>query len=177
MDSLTQEEIQDVLNYVMVHTTKKMAGMQITTQPPSFSNNPCTVSAIFEGNCDLSLSLCADKLFFVRLAQEIFQDSNVSENDIEDVAKEYLNVICGRLITQVSSLIHKPTSFRFPVFQTGQHIFDGDPRYSCRSYYISDNNDNILLVLALSIMEKEKNHSAKCDLSHIKNINNNKGVM
>ncbi len=172
MDSLTHEEIQDVLNYVMLYTTEKMAHMKITNEGNSLSNDLCTVSAIFEGNCDLALSLCADKLFFVRLAQGIFQSEDVSDQDIEDAAKEYLNVICGRLVNQVSPLIHKPTSFRFPVFQTGEHIFDGDREYSCKSHYVNKNDDGLLLVLALSVLEKEEKHSAKCSLIHKKNTNN-----
>lgn len=167
MDSLTPNEIKEVLNYVMVYTTEKMANMKIENEGESLSNDIYTVSAIFEGNCDLALSLCADKLFFTHLAQGIFQTEDVSEQDIEDSAKEYLNVICGRLITQVSPLIHKPTSFRFPVFQKGKHIFDESAEYSCKSHYINKNDDGMLLVLALSILEKD-NHSAKCQLNHIK---------
>lgn len=108
MDSLTHEEILEVLDCILFHTTEKMTGMHIRSHPHDLSDDLCCVSARFEGSCELTLALYADRLFFRHLAQEIFQDPNITEDDISEAAREYLNVICGRLVGKVSKLITGP---------------------------------------------------------------------
>lgn len=71
MDSLTHEEILEVLDCILFHTTEKMAGMHIRSHPHDLSDDLCCVSARFEGSCELTLALYADRLFFRHLAQEI----------------------------------------------------------------------------------------------------------
>lgn len=177
MDSLTHEEIQEVLNRIVFHTTEKMAGMQIRNHPHDLSDDLCCVSAKFEGSCDLTLALCADRLFFWHLAQEIFQDPNITEDDMSEAAREYLNVICGRLVGQVSSLIHRPTSFRIPVFHNKCCIPDADAEYCCKSQYINEDNEGMVLILALSPPNSEKHRNSKCTLEHLININHVKGAV
>lgn len=63
MDSLTHEEILEVLNCILFHTTEKMAGMHIRSHPHDLSDDLCCVSARFEGSCELTLALYADRLF------------------------------------------------------------------------------------------------------------------
>ena len=126
MDSLTHEEILEVLDCILFHTTEKMAGMHIRSHPHDLSDDLCCVSARFEGSCELTLALYADRLFFRHLAQEIFQDPNITEDDISEAAREYLNVICGRLVGKVSKLIHRPTTFRSPVYNGDYCVLDSE---------------------------------------------------
>lgn len=49
MDSLTHEEILEVLDCILFHTTEKMAGMHIRSHPHDLSDDLCCVSARSRG--------------------------------------------------------------------------------------------------------------------------------
>ena len=113
MDSLTHEEILEVLNCILFHTTEKMAGMHIRGHAHDLSDDLCCVSARFEGSCELTLALYADRLFFRHLAQEIFQDPNITEDDISEAAREYLE--CDLRQTGGKGIQTDPPAHHFPV--------------------------------------------------------------
>lgn len=152
MNSLTDKQIKDILDYVMFNTTEQMANIKIKNEGNHLSSDICTVNTFLEGNCDATLSLFADKSFLVRLTQQILQIKDVTQQDIEDTAKEYLNVICGRFIAKVFHLINKPTRFKIPFFQTGKHLCNNNAEHCYKSYYINNYNESILLVLQFSIL-------------------------
>ena len=152
MNSLSDKEMQEILNGIMFNTTEQMANIKIKSDVGSLSQDVCTINTSFQGNCKATLSLLADKSFLLRLTQEIFQNENVSKQDIEDASIEYLNVICGRLVNKVFSLVHKPTKFDIPVFQNGSHILNEHTQYCCELYYVNNYNEGIFLILEFSVL-------------------------
>lgn len=151
MSSLSDKEMQDILNSIMLNTTEQMANIEIKNEGNSLSPDICTVNTSFDGNCKATISLFADKSFLLRLTQEIFHNKDVTKQDIEDAAKEYLNVICGRLINKVFPLIHRPTTFNIPAFQIGKQDLEHDSQNHCELYYVNNYNESILLVFEFSI--------------------------
>lgn len=150
MHSLTSEQIQGVLNHVMIYTTQQMADLHLEHHENTALHDACTVNVIFEGNCDVKLSLCADRTFLVRLTQGVLQEETITEQDMQDTSKEYLNVICGQLIAQLFPLKYKPTLFQFPVFQPGNHIIREQTANMYEISYTNDFDENAVLVIAVS---------------------------
>ncbi len=159
MNAMTQEEMQEVLNNIMLCITEKMTGVQLKCEENICINDCCTVNVVFEGNCDVKLSLCADKLFFIRITKSILQDDNITEQDMQDTAKEYLNVIYGNLIGKLFNAAYKPTCFKSPIFKDGNHIIDNSEnvQHICQTCYYNDYNENVMLVITMSLncMDKE----------------------
>lgn len=155
MNSLTHEQMQNILNNVMIGTTSQMANIDLKNQEFSLSEDLCTVNVVFEGNCKVTISLYADKSFLVRLTKQVLQEEEVTAQDVEDTAKEYLNVICGHLVRELFPLVNKPTKFGFPSFQNGRHPLNKDAQYCCELYYLNNEKDGVLLVLELSVHPNE----------------------
>lgn len=155
MNSLTHEQMQSILNNVMIGTTSQMANIDLKNQEFSLSDDLCTVNMMFAGNCEVTISLYADKSFLVRLTQEVLQEQEVTAEDVEDTAKEYLNIICGHLTRELFPLVNRPTKLSFPSFQNGRHTLDKETQYSCELYYINKDKDGVLLVLELSMHPNE----------------------
>ena len=154
MNSITYEEMQGILNNIMVCITEKMTGMHLKCEENISINDACTVNVTFEGNCDVKLSLCADKLFFIRITKDILQEDNVTEQDMQETAKEYLNVICGNLIGKLFHAKYKPTRFKLPVFEKGNHIIDDNNdniERICQTCYYNDYNESVMLVITMSL--------------------------
>lgn len=164
VDSFAYQEIQEALNRIIFLVTEKMTGNRIRHFPHCPPGDLYCVSTKFEGNCDLSLALFASRCFFRRLAQRIFQEPDITEEDMSEAAKEYLNVICGRLIGQVSSLIHRPACFSTPVFHGRCNIPSSCTGFCSTSQYIDENNEGITLILALSSPKSDNPSDCKCAL-------------
>lgn len=146
MGALTQTEIQNVLDQVMQDMTKRIGGICLCKRNTILSSDMCTVYTTFEGSYHGTLILCADTTFLIRLARYVMQEDIVDPNDLEDLAKEYFNVICGQVVAGLYRISHCPSRFRIPVFYMGRYIpiEDGGAQYVIN--YASDQNEGAQLI-------------------------------
>lgn len=146
MGALTQTEIQNVLDQVMQDMTKRIGGICLCKRDTILSSDMCTVYTTFEGSYHGTLILCADTTFLIRLARYVMQEDIVDPNDLEDLAKEYFNVICGQVVAGLYRISHCPSRFRIPVFYMGRYIpiEDGGAQYVIN--YASDQNEGAQLI-------------------------------
>lgn len=77
----------------MREITKRFAGIDLLEEEAALSDDICTVYTVLEGNQRAALLLSADTPLLIRLAQHIMHSQTVTQQDIEDVATEYFNVI------------------------------------------------------------------------------------
>lgn len=89
------------------------------------------------------MALYADRLFFRHLAQEISRSPNITEDDISEAAREYLNVICGRHGGKGIQTDPPPTTFRFPVYNGDYCVLDSELECFCKSQYINEDNEGL----------------------------------
>ena len=92
---VVQSELENVLNRSMRDITSCFAGIQLYEQDSSLSNDICTVHTTFEGSYDDALILFADTAMFNRLARKVLHTEQVTQQDIEDAATEYFNIMPG----------------------------------------------------------------------------------
>ena len=87
-------------------------------QPPG--EDLCTVHITFDRGFNTSLTLCADTSLLARMARNSFHEDAVTQEDLEEFSKEYLNVLCGKVAgamfqaTQVSAHFGTPRFYHGP---------------------------------------------------------------
>ncbi len=148
MNALTPKEIQDILDGVMQDVPNRIASIQLQKQDTFLSNNVnnlCTIHTTFEGGYHASLALCADACLLMRLTQHFMQEEIVTSQDIEDFAKEYLNIICGRIVAGLFRSAHISSRFHIPSFSLGRYIPD-DVSSCCILNYTSNCNEGVQLI-------------------------------
>ncbi len=146
MSTLTQTEIQDVLDQVMQDMTKRIGGICLCKRDTMLSSDMCTVYTTFEGSYRGSLILCADTTFLVRLARYVMQEETVDPDDFEDLVKEYFNVICGQIAAGLFRISHSPSRFRIPMFYMGRYIPIEEEGIQGVINYASDHNEGAQLI-------------------------------
>lgn len=151
MYSLSERKIHDILNDVMVRVTKKMADIDMRPGEAVPAEDVYTVYTTLEGECDANLTMCAEKPFLERLAQQVLFEKDVGMQDVEDVAKEYFNVICGLMISQMHPLIRRPTRFQIPTFCKGVYEFEETIGHTCVLEYTGQEGERVRLVLKRSV--------------------------
>lgn len=125
MNSLSQQQIMEIMDRVMKDITNRMDDIQRSSEDSIFfSENVCSIHTKFEGGYQATLSLSIDTSLLVRLAQNVLQEEDIKPEDLEDFAKEYFNVICGQIAAKLFQTAHISSRFQIPVFSTGRYSSD-----------------------------------------------------
>ena len=125
--ALSPGELREFLDRVTREITRE-AGVALTSTEHAREapeDGLYTVYTTFNRGVDSSLSLCAGMSLFVRLARSILRTDRLTPQDVEDVAKEYFNVLCGHVLAQLYPVTRTPARFNVPAFCRGRHVMEG----------------------------------------------------
>ncbi len=117
---MTKEELAEMLDRARREVTEQTVGVRLHTGEKQLSEELCTVQISFNKGLHSSLSLCAEIALMERLARGMFGDDIRGMQDIEDFAKEYLNILCGKVVHFLYHATHIGASFGVPVFYHGR---------------------------------------------------------
>ena len=80
---------------------ERTAGIELQPSSDGPEEPLCTVYIAFVKDFQTSLSLCAETSLFTRLAQCMMMTDQVLPEDVEAVAMEYFNVLCGHIAARL----------------------------------------------------------------------------
>lgn len=118
---LTKEQLESILNNALKDVTEQTAGVRLHEGGEPLGEDLCTVNITFEHGFETGLTLCADTSLLKRMAGYSFREENVSALDLEDFGKEYLNVLCGKVVSAVYKICGIPARFGTPTFYRGKY--------------------------------------------------------
>ena len=140
------QELKQVLNHSIQDTTSRYGGIQLMEQDVMLSNDICTVHTMLENAQRSALLLYADTALLTRLAQRILHSEEVTQQDVEDVAKEYLNIICGQVAAGLFRMAHISSRFESPSFRVGHYLPEGEVACRCELNYEGGHNECMRLL-------------------------------
>lgn len=146
--TLSREDLGRLLDQVTREITQREAGIilnQTGSIPGGAEGEACTVYTSFNRGIDASLSLRADMSLFVRLACGMMQTEELSPQDVEEVAKEYFNVLCGHVLSRLFQLTRLPARFNVPSFCRGRHVVEGTEEDIVLNY-VGDRHERAQLI-------------------------------
>ena len=130
----------------MQDITRRFGGIQLSQQDGTLSDDICTVHTVFEGSHRAALLLHADTALMTRLAQNVLGQESVSQQDLEDAATEYINIVCGQIVAGVFQSTHVPSHFQIPHFRTGRYLPEEGAACHCVLNYRGDNDQSVQLI-------------------------------
>ena len=122
---MPQKDLAELYGRITREITPRAAGIRLRPDTTEPEGEIYTVYVTFEKGFHMTLSLCAEKFLFIRMAQYMMQTEEISRQDMEDVAKEYINVLCGHFSSQLFQLTKIPPRFSVPAFQAGRYTPEG----------------------------------------------------
>lgn len=146
LNSLTQKEIQDILNCAMQDITNRMTSISPCEHDAAFSGDICTVHTTFEGGHHATLTLYMDMALLQRLTQRVMQQNQVEPQDVEDFTKEYFNVICGQVASKLFQTAHIRSRFCIPRFCRGRYVPKDEGDCRCVLDYVSNCKEGVQLI-------------------------------
>lgn len=119
---MSQEKLRNMLDRVTREITLRDTGIRLDPVAPGGDGpgeSACTVYITFERGMVGTLCLCADADMLIRVAKVLVECDDPTFQDVEDVAKEYLNVLAGHVLIQLFPQEKKPARFSVPAFRRG----------------------------------------------------------
>lgn len=119
--AIPEEKLREGLDQIIREVTEASTGIALTRGDAEPGENICTVHIGFRRGFHSSLSLRADSALFARLAQSMLSVEQTTAQDLEDVAKEYFNVLCGHIAAALYKTTHVSARFSVPSFHWGRY--------------------------------------------------------
>ena len=158
MTSPVHREFQSVLNHTVRDITSRFAGIQLREEEAALSGDICTVHTVLEGSHRAAVLLCADTPLLVRLAQNILHSQAVSRKDVEDVATEYFNIICGRIAAGLFQTAHISSRFQSPRFHAGRYLPEEESPCRFELNFTGGDNGSLRLIYMALLPPHEAGH-------------------
>lgn len=114
--AIPEEKLREGLDRIVREVTEASAGIALVRGEEKPSDHICTVHIGFRRGFRSSLSFRADAALFIRLAQSMLNVEHVTPEDLEDVGKEYFNVLCGHIAAALYKATHVSARFSVPSF-------------------------------------------------------------
>lgn len=122
---LTKEEtlqqlIDDVIKQMFWEIAKiKLCHCEYSDISPK---DLCTVYTTFSGGYQIRFAFCAERAMMKRITENISEEIVTDPEDIEEYMKEFLNIICGRLVASIFKETKTSARFHSPYFTEGYYI-------------------------------------------------------
>ena len=161
VEAIIQREIPKILDRVMQNISSHVIDIRLCDQPrPLTDDQICTIHTKFEGGYCGILVLYTDMELLLRLVRDLIPENEISPQDVEDFAKEYFNVICGQIVSQLFEATHIASRFHIPTFCRGKYVPEGlRGGGQCVRNYVSRYNEGAQLIHQfVRPMEKTKPH-------------------
>lgn len=143
--AMPKEKLREVFDRITREVTQDSVGIQLVEGESSPEGDLCTVHIGFNQGFHSSLSLRADKKMLTRLTQSMLQEEEVTPQDLEDVTKEYFNVLCGHIAKALYQTTQVASRFDVPSFYRGSYSPQGQKEQFALTY-ADDRNDAAQLV-------------------------------
>lgn len=144
-NQVPREDLAEMFDQITREITPQATGIRLRPDRAGPRGEIYTVFILFEKGFHMALSVCAEKSMFIRTAQYMMQTEEISRQDIEDVAKEYINVLCGHFASRLFRLTRVPTRFSVPAFHEGRCALDGH-REDFVLTYTGDRDEHVQLI-------------------------------
>lgn len=119
--AIPEEKLREGLDRIIREVTDATAGIALTRGEEAPGEHICTVHIGFRRGYHSILALRADAALFARMAQSILKQERITPQDLEDVAKEYFNVLCGHIAIALYKATHVSVRLSMPSFHWGSY--------------------------------------------------------
>lgn len=151
---LPRNHLVEIFDRVVREITPQTAGIHLYPGETKPENELYTAYIAFSKDLHTSLSLCAELSFFIRLTQCMIMEENVTPQDVEAVAKEYHNVLCGHIVAQLFPTTKISARFSIPAFYRGRYHPEDFSDYITLTY-LSDKNEHVQLIHHVPVSDRE----------------------
>ena len=118
---LDQQEVRSIAAGLVIGITKKMSGLSLVRCPclqeQRRGRRLESVYGAVEGELRLRMRFEAEPGMVSRMAEGLFGEPPESRQELEEYATEYVNVLCGRFVSELCRDLHPKLRFQTPRYE------------------------------------------------------------
>lgn len=137
--------VSNLAEGLVLEITKQMSGIILYSmrENPPEHRRMAVVQGLIGGDYPLKVQFFADRALFYRLTQNMLGD-HPSEEDIEDYAIEFFNILCGRFLSEIVNQTHisarlMPIRYELPAEETTPETDES----MCTLNFVSDKQEQV----------------------------------
>lgn len=146
--ALPAQELKELFNQSVLEISQEEMGLCFHPGADQPRGELCTVCITFTKGFRSSLTLCAERAIFHRLARQIIPEEDITPRDVEDFAKEYINILVGHISSHMFQATRIPSRFSIPAFYPGLYTPEDHQEHFVLTY-TSNENEHARLTLLL----------------------------
>lgn len=125
---LDEDPIQILINDTIKEVFKQVAQIELQncTAPKVISKDLCTVYTEFTGGYTIHFAFCAEKKLLKHIAENMLDEPITESEDIEECAKEFLNILCGHMVKTIFGKTKTAARFHSPYFIEEYYVPETD---------------------------------------------------
>lgn len=131
---IPKERLTEIFDWAVREITSQTVGIALAPGGAAPSGEQYTVHIMFDDHFGTSLCFCAERALFIRLAQRMIMEEEISPQDMEAVAMEYHNILCGHIAAKLFPATKTPVRFSVPAFYPGRYVPEGHVEYIVLTY-------------------------------------------
>ena len=131
---IPRERLTEIFDWAVREITSQTVGIALTPGEAAPAGEMYTVHIMFDDHFGTSLCFCAERGLFIRLAQYMIMEEEISPQDMEAVAMEYHNILCGHIAAKLFPATRTPVRFSVPAFYPGRYVPEGHVEYIVLTY-------------------------------------------
>lgn len=138
--AMSEEKLREIFDRITREVTEKYLGIPLVERSSAPKGDLCTVYIGFTQGFHSGLSFRADMGLLTRLTRSILQTEEFTFRDLEDVTKEYFNVLCGHIAKAMYHATKVVSRFDVPAFYPGSPSLGGQKEQFALNYADDKNN-------------------------------------
>ena len=131
---IPRKRLTEIFDWAVREITSQTVGITLAPGGAAPAEELYTVHVMFDDHFGTSLCFCAERALLIRLAQCMIMEEEVSPQDMEAVAMEYHNILCGHIAAKLFPATRTPVRFSVPAFHPGRYIPEGHVEYIVLTY-------------------------------------------
>ncbi len=149
-------KINGIFDNVIVSVSKKLMQLELEAmlQEEVKEDNVITVTMESKGVFNSKIYCYMEKDLVVKMINDLTRGEPILEGEIDLYLKEYLNVICGRAISEINNIVGVASRFSVPdIFQGYKETEDC---YEQKEEFMYGNEFGMLKLIVIYMFEENK---------------------
>ena len=142
---MSKEKLEKLLDRAVREVTEQAVGVRLYQSKEPLGNNLCSIHILFTKGFHTGVSLCAETSLLSRMACAVLEKPCVTHQELEDVSKEYFNILCGKIAAFLFQKTKVAARFGIPSFFRGIYVPDGRQTHFVLSY-VNDQGEGSQLI-------------------------------
>lgn len=136
----SEERLFEILDSAVKDISHRVVNIDVVNSPDNnkkTSLQPCSVYTKTKGDYEMTFVLSTDYEVLKQMTQNMKRGAEASEEEVPLYIQEFLNILCGHIVSKMNKRTNLKVFFDVPSFVKGEFEPKGKGKFTKQYYYDS----------------------------------------